>query len=236
MPISLIDVVKYYSGTSHQAKAVQRLQQQIQTANPALLADTSDFAKLWRNQVSVRPEFLITSSSIGSAVIGQTYGQIKKALGDQYTFSDEPRFMVDLAAVAVIRDGISGFFSGSGIAFYLVYPFSETLKDNTPINLIVTANPTYKTAQGTGPGTLISEAVRDYGNALLSFNTEAESREFVAFSHGPSGLSFRAEALSHSLAGDYAVPSAVNNGSFHQTSAFFENASVSQVWLQSSRP
>lgn len=232
MPISLVDVAKYYSGVLYQTQALQILQRQIESTNPDLLADTSEFAKRWRNQVAVEDEFLITSDSIGPAKIGSTYGQIKQALGSEYTYSEVSPFMVDIAAVAALREGISGFFPGRAIAFYLTYPAADILTDSTPINLIITANPKYKTIQGTGPGTLLSEAVRDYGKAKLSFNLESESREFVRFERGPANLSFRPEALTHTFAGDYSVPDAVRQGSFNETPAFFENASISQVWVQ----
>ncbi len=232
MPISLLDVVKYYSGVVYQTQAIQRLQQQIEASNPALLADNSDFARLWRNQATVQNDFLITPQGIGPAKIGTTYGQIRQALGSAYTYSDVSPFMVDLAAVAVLREGVSGFFPGRAIAFYLAYPEGTTLGDGTVINLFITANPKYQTAQGTGPGTLLSEAVKDYGKALLSFNMDSESREFVKFERMPSGLLFRAEALTHSFAGDYSVPDAVRNGGLNQTPAFFENASISQTWVQ----
>jgi hypothetical protein len=232
MPVSLLDVVKYYSGVVYQTQAIQRLQQQIEASNPALLADNSDFARLWRNQVAVQNDFLITAQGIGPAKIGTTYGQIKQALGSAYTYSEVSPFMVDFAATAVLREGVSGFFPGRAIAFYLVYPEGTALNDSLVINAFVTANPKYQTAQGTGPGTLLSEAVKDYGKALLSFNVDNESREFVKFEREPSGLKFQPEALTHSFAGDYSVPDAVRNGSINQTPAFFENASISQVWVQ----
>ncbi|MEM6868865.1 MAG: hypothetical protein AAFU53_16040 [Cyanobacteria bacterium J06632_3] len=232
MPISLVDVAKYYSGVSHQTQALERLQQQVEVADSTLLADDSEFVRLWRNQVVVKNDFLIASDGIGSAKVGMTYAQIQQALGPDYTYSEVSPFMVDLSGVAVLREGISGFFAGRAIAFYLAYPANETLSDSTVINLFITANPKYKTAQGVGPGTLLSKAVGDYGRVLLSFNTEAESREFANFERSPDKLSFRAEALTHSFAGDYSVPDAERSDSFNQTPAFFENASVSQVWVR----
>ncbi|MEO0768918.1 MAG: hypothetical protein AAFY72_05725 [Cyanobacteria bacterium J06649_4] len=236
MTIALVDVVKYYSGVIHQKQALLRLQQQIESANSALLADDSEFARLWRNQAAVESDLLITSDGIGPAKIGTTYGQIKQALGPEYTFSDVESFMVDLSAVAVLREGISGFFGGQAIAFYLVYDEGTTLTDNTQIDLFITSNPNYQTAEGTGPGTLLANAVRDYGNITLGFNSEAELREFARFERTPANLDFRVEALTHGFAGDYSVPDAVRNGSSNQTSAFFENASISQVWVRGDLP
>jgi hypothetical protein len=232
MTISLVDVARYYSGVIYQTQALQLLQKQILAAKPELLADNSEFGKLWRNQATVAEEFLISSTGIGPAKIGRTYGQIKQALGSAYTYTDVSPFMVDLAAVAVLREGISGFFPGRAIAFYLVYPASETLSDNTPINTVITANPKYQTLQGVGPGTLLSKVTRDYGKVKLSFNTDNESREFATFERQPANLLFQPEAATHSFAGDYSVPDAVRNGSLNQTTAFFENASIAQVWVQ----
>lgn len=235
MPISLVDVAKYYSGAVHQIEALRRLQQDIERTNPELLADTSDFARLWRQQTAVESDFLISSEGIGPAKVGRTYGQIKQALGSAYSYTDVVPFMVDLAAVAVLREGVSGFFPGKAIAFYLVYPDSETLAATTQINTLITANPKYKLSLGTGPGSLLSEAEKDYGKVTLSFNTDNESREFATFERGPANLSFRAEALTHTFAGDYSVPEAVRQGSFNQTPAYFENASISQIWVQAPR-
>ncbi|MEL6815215.1 MAG: hypothetical protein AAFP03_10435 [Cyanobacteria bacterium J06598_3] len=235
MPISLVDAAKYYSGAVHQTEALQRLQQEIEDNHPALIADESDFARLWRQQSSVDSDFLISAQGIGPAKLRRTYGQIKQDLGSAYTYTDVSPFLDGLAAMAVLRDGISGFFPGKAIAFYLVYPLETTLEATTPINLMITANPKYRLALGTGPGTLLSAAVKDYGQVTLGFNTEVESREFARFERGPANITFRAEALTHSFAGDYSVPDAVRNGSANQTPAFFENASVSQVWIQAPR-
>lgn len=235
MPISLVDVAKYYAGAVHQTEALQRLQQDIANTNPALLADDSDFARLWRQQTSVESEFLITPTGIGPAQLGKTFGQIQQDLGSDYTYTEVSPFLVDLSAMAVLREGISGFFPGRAIAFYLAYPADTTLEPTTPINLMITANPKYNLSLGTGPGSLISEAVKDYGKVTLGFNTEGESREFARFERAPENITFRAEALTHAFAGDYSVPDAIRNGSFNETPAFFENASISQVWVQAAR-
>ncbi|KPQ32244.1 MAG: putative chitinase [Phormidium sp. OSCR] len=50
MSISLVNVVKYYKDEPHQVKALKRLQAQIEAVRPDLLADNSEFIRIWRNQ------------------------------------------------------------------------------------------------------------------------------------------------------------------------------------------
>ncbi len=50
MSISLVDVARYYQELPSQNQALLLLQAQIESTQPELLADSSDFAKTWRNQ------------------------------------------------------------------------------------------------------------------------------------------------------------------------------------------
>lgn len=233
MTISLVDVAKYYSGATNQTQALQHLQQQITASSPELLVDTSEFARLWRNQVAVKTEFLISSEGIGLAKVGRTYGEIKQALGSAYSYENEPNFDIDFTAIAVSREGISDFEAGHSVAFRMFYTDSEPLSDRTIITALVAQNPEYQTLQGVGPGTLVSKAVKDYGKAILTFNRDNESRESISFEHGPANFIFRPAALAHSFAGDYSGSSARNQGNSYQTETFFENASLAQVGVQS---
>lgn len=235
MTISLVDVAKYYSGAANQTQALQRLQQQMEASSPNLLADTSEFVRLWRNQVTVSAEFLISPEGVGPAKVGRTYGEIKQALGSAYTYENEPNFDIYFTVVAVSRGEISDFDTGRSIAFRIFYTDSEPLSDRTIITALVTQNPKYQTLQGVGPGTLVSKAVENYGKAILSFNSDNESREIIRFEHGPANFIFRPAALAHSLAGDYSGSPARNQGNAYQTGTFFENASLSQVGVQSKK-
>jgi peptidoglycan hydrolase-like protein with peptidoglycan-binding domain len=55
MSISLVNVVKYYKDEPHQVKALKRLQAQIEAVRPDLLADSSEFIRIWRNQAQATP-------------------------------------------------------------------------------------------------------------------------------------------------------------------------------------
>ncbi|MBP0000165.1 MAG: C39 family peptidase [Cyanobacteria bacterium SID2] len=54
MSISLINVVKYYKDLPHQVKALQRLQEQIAAVRPDLLADHSEFLRIWRKPAQAK--------------------------------------------------------------------------------------------------------------------------------------------------------------------------------------
>ncbi|MGD1864407.1 MAG: hypothetical protein ACFB0D_07620 [Phormidesmis sp.] len=49
------------------------MQQRVESTDSTLLNDTSEFARLWRNQIVVQNDFLISSDGIGSAKVGSTY-------------------------------------------------------------------------------------------------------------------------------------------------------------------
>ena len=239
MPISLTDVVKYYSGVNYQTQALKHLQQQIESNNPDLLAETSDFVRLWRNQAPVEPEFMITSDGIGPAKVGQTYGQIKQALGSAYHFSDPRPYLVGSNGIEVSRkrsdEDQFSTFSNFSLLFQSEFGQDDTNiphpEDDTIIDTMITSSASYKTAEGIGPGSLISEAVKKYGNVTLGYNTDNESREFARFERGPAdNIGFSPRAISHNYAGDYSVPNAVRRNPY-KTTAFFENACVYDVWV-----
>lgn len=70
MSISLVNVAKYYKDLPHQVKALQRLQAQIEAVRPDLLADTSEFIRIWRTQS--KPKAKTASKQVARAgVAGQ---------------------------------------------------------------------------------------------------------------------------------------------------------------------
>ena len=78
MSISLVNVAKYYKDEPHQVKALQRLQAQIEAVRPDLLADTSEFIRIWRsqNKAQAKPapsqaQLTPQLASIGQNVAGQ---------------------------------------------------------------------------------------------------------------------------------------------------------------------
>lgn len=55
MTVSIVNVAKYFQGFPHQERALKRLQEQILKVRPDLLADNSDFIRIWRNQAISPP-------------------------------------------------------------------------------------------------------------------------------------------------------------------------------------
>ncbi|TVR06516.1 MAG: hypothetical protein EA395_14125 [Phormidium sp. GEM2.Bin31] len=74
MSISLVNVAKYYKDEPHQVKALQRLQAQIEAVRPDLLADTSEFIRIWRsqNKAPAKPTSAQAQLTPQLASVGQT--------------------------------------------------------------------------------------------------------------------------------------------------------------------
>ena len=140
---------------------------------------------------SVADEFLISADGIGKAKLGMTVGELKQILDEDTKFEVVSPFMVDVNAIAVSRDGL--------VQYYVLYPAGTTSHpDNTPtdndrIALLMTDNSNYQTKEGVGVGTSIEEAEEIYGNAVLSYNIEGESREYITFGdNNLDNINFRA--------------------------------------------
>jgi hypothetical protein len=132
---------------------------------------------------SIADEFLISADGIGKAKLGMTIGELKKILDGDTKFEVVSPLMVDVNAIAVSQDGL--------VQYYVLYPAGTTSHldkstptDNDPISLLMTDNYNYQTNEGVGAGTPIKEAEDIYGNAVLSYNLEGESREYITFSDG----------------------------------------------------
>lgn len=125
----------------------------------------------------------ISATGLGVAELGMTFGELKAAMPEA-TFTVESPFMVDFDAIAVAQDG--------EVQFYILYLAGDTFDDTAVLQGLLTENPEYRTAEGIGPGSPIAEAEAVYGNAILAYNTDNESREYVRFAQHPAGnLAFR---------------------------------------------
>ncbi len=162
---------------------------------------------------------LISAEGIGSAKVGMTLGELKKALAGKAEFKVKSPFIVDFDAIAVSQAGKE--------QYYILYPAGSPLADSDVIEALVTDNPDYRTAEGVGPGTPIKQAEAVYGEATLSYNTLNESREYVKFAKLPSkAIAFRTEATQgQQLGGIY--PSSKTE--FKQTKEFQKTASIGLV-------
>ncbi len=142
---------------------------------------------------TVKEKVLISSSGIGKAKLGMTLGQLKQISPDT-KFEVISSFTVDTNAIAVSQKDI--------VQYYILYPTGTasnprraTLSDDDPITTLLTANDRYQTKAGIKVGTLIKEAEEIYGDAVLTYNSEAES-EYITFKEQNSeNIRFRASSF-----------------------------------------
>ena len=140
---------------------------------------------------TVKEKVLISSSGIGKAKLGMTLGQLKQISPDT-KFEVISSFTADTNAIAVTKKDI--------VQYYILYPVETTSHSNgaTPsdddlITMLLTNNDNYQTEAGIKAGMPIKEAEEIYGNAVLAYNTEGESREYVTFEdQKPKNIRFRA--------------------------------------------
>nr|MDJ0707282.1 hypothetical protein [Leptolyngbyaceae cyanobacterium MO_188.B28] len=233
-PVSLVNVAKHYKGFPHQQEALAQLQEIILTELPDLFDETSEFAQLWnnrRNEQSPTPQsgWLISFESIGLAKLGMPLEDLKLELGTDAQFQTKSPFMGNFDAIAVTIPG------DHKALYYIVYPSGTALEDSDEITMLITDNPKFRTAEGIGPGVLVSKAVEVYGDPTFSYRPANESREFVRFAdtahnnaaNSDSSRKFLPQALSYDFAGIYQNPTGESN----ETKEFQENASIWQVWL-----
>jgi hypothetical protein len=183
---------------------------------PAQVSPTASSTASKQLSPPASADFTITPGSIGQAKVGMTVGQLKKVLAGKAQFQVKSPFIVDFDALAIVQSGKE--------QYYILYPAGVPLADSDVIEALITNNPNYRTAQGVGPGTPLTQAEAVYGDATLSYNLANESREYVKFAKQPSkNLSFRLGAANDdSLAGIYPSQKGENN----QTKEFKKTASL----------
>ena len=168
------------------------------------------------------PAFTISANGIGDAKLSMTLGDLKNKLESKAEFTVESSFMVDIQAIAVSRE--------NEVQYYILYPAGTTPTDKDPIDLVMTDNPKYRTAEGVGPGMLLKRAEALYGEATLFFSYASEAREYAKFASQPArGLFFRTKTVDDSLfAGIYPQP----KGEYNETADFEENAAIGSVMVR----
>ena len=171
------------------------------------------------NSTAPNPNKLISAEGIGEAKVGMTFGELKKRLGTKAQFQVKSPFIVDFDAIAIVQSGQA--------QYYILYPAGVPLSDSDIIESLVTDNLNYRTAQGIGSGTPITQAEAVYGEATLSYNTVNESREYVKFAKEPSeAIAFRVAApKGQQFAGNY--PS--STAELKETKDFQKPASIGFV-------
>lgn len=154
--------------------------------------ETTDAAKGISLNSTVNQKFLISANGIGQAKLGMTLGKLKQISEPDTEFELISSFLADVDAIAVSKSGL--------VQYYILYPAGSTSHpdrhtptDEDPITILVTDNQNYQTSEGVGVGTPIKQAEGVYGNAILAYNVDGESREYVTFSdRNPSNIRFRA--------------------------------------------
>lgn len=141
---------------------------------------------------NVTSEFLISTNGIGKAKLGMTLGQLKQKSDHDTEFNVIQSFTADLNAISVSKHGL--------VQYYILYEVDSSDNDqefvptdSDLITLLMTNNYNYQTKEGIKVGTPIKEAEVIYGNAILAYNVEGESIEYVSFGdYDPQNIRFRA--------------------------------------------
>ncbi|MEO0376462.1 MAG: hypothetical protein AAF329_17930, partial [Cyanobacteria bacterium P01_A01_bin.17] len=124
---------------------------------------------------------LITATSVGSAKLGMTLGELRQLLPLEAKI-EATQLGVDMPP------GMRVSF-GSEIQYDIAFDSEDVerqpITDQSKIEWIIARNPLYRTAEGVGPGTPLKEAVAQYSTATLGYNYESESRESIQFAKGP---------------------------------------------------
>jgi hypothetical protein len=171
-----------------------------------------------REDCPINDRFLISERGIGSAQLGTTIKQLKEKLGTDTQYQIISPFMVDFDAIAVYQSGI--------VQYYILYPSGETFSDSDLIESVLTDNQNYRTAEGIRPKTSLKQAETVYGEAILFYNTQNESREQVRFAnYSQSNISFQPTVPNQSFVGIYPLPS----GQYNETNKFQKQAVIRSV-------
>ncbi len=208
--------------------AMSACQSPLIKSNSSSLSSSNSAQSQQKTQetAKVTAKFTISTQGIGDAQIGMTYGQLKAKLGETAQFQVKIPFMVGFDAIAVSQSG--------QVQYYILYPAGQTLRDADVIEAVLTDNPNYITVEGIGPGMPLRQVEKVYGQAILSYNTSNESREYVRFANQPfSNIYFRSVAGKEELAGIYPKPlQEYNETKIFQDRAIIRSAEV----IKESRP
>ncbi|NJN72589.1 MAG: hypothetical protein HC799_07120 [Limnothrix sp. RL_2_0] len=170
---------------------------------------------------------LITATGVGMAKLGMTLGELKQLLPEDSSLSPTELGVDMPAAIEVSFYGAAQF----DVAFSYE---DEPITDQSKIEMIVVSNPMYRTAEGVGPGTLVKEAIAQYGAATLSYNMENESRESITFAKSlfpettGSSVWLRSNQWTVTdFAGIY--PNSID--SYQETQKYHDHAAIASIWI-----
>lgn len=168
----------------------------------------------------VMEDHQISEEGLGVARLGMTLGELKQQMGEGVEFETQAPFIVDFDAIAVRRSG--------ELLFHILYLAGQPFTDDDVIQGLMTDNAIFQTAEGVGPGTLISEAETQYGKATLAYNTDNEGREYVRFAQQPAtNISFATGNSNTETAGVYDASAT----SYNETQTYREGAKIQSVLI-----
>ena len=166
----------------------------------------------------------ISAEGIGEAKLGMKFGELKKQLSEKAQLSDSQPFMVDFSAIAVSKEG--------EVHYYILHPASEPFTDESTIELVLTDNPKFRTAEGIAPGMAVSQGELVYGEAKLAYNTEGESREYIYFAKSPAeNMSFRSNGNTEKLSSFAGVYTSSSGESYYETKEFRDDATINSIMV-----
>lgn len=182
----------------------------------------SERTSISADNIAIDEKLVISSERIGQAQLGMTLGELKQAAPDM-TFKLKPEFMVDISAIAAIKTGV--------VQYYILFISNLNPSDSDTINYIMTQNPQYQTPEGVKVGMKIKEVAEIYGKAVLSYNLNNESREYIEFKNTKTqkNIQFRPNSIEYDgLAGIYPEPVE----EYNQTENYHDNAEIKtiEVW------
>ena len=159
----------------------------------------------------------LSAGFVGDVGAGLTEAELRTGLGSGYEVVSAGTVLADTVGFTVLKGGIVQFH-----ALHRVGAGPE-------LDLLVTDNPAYRTAEGIGPGTTIDEAVTVYGPATISYSSLGETRELVVFAAGPDdSIVFRAFGPSlGELAGVYGDAS----DGFAESTEYQPGSTIGQIWI-----
>jgi hypothetical protein len=169
---------------------------------------------------------LIGPTGIGEARAGRTIGELRRALPAGTTLGEAAPFMVDISALPVVR--------GPDTLYRVLVVSGEPSDDDAQISTVATRNPSFRTAEGIGPGSTLAEATAAYGAVTLAYSINDESREYASFADYPHPeIHFRVDAgpAASGFAGRYAT-----RGEYNTTRDYDPAARISLVMVDLRRP
>ena len=163
----------------------QKTQLELQSNEAA-----ADFSQV--SAKTVTSEFLISANGIGKARLGMTLGELKRISAPDLEFNPVSSFASGLNAIAVSQQGL--------VQYYILYRTEADNdsvefmpQDDDVITLLMTSNYNYQTEEGIKVGMPIEEAEDVYGDAILAYNVDGESVEYITFGdYNSDSIRFRA--------------------------------------------